>query len=97
MDWGQPQHVKINAPPGGKTSISIFGSDSTYGQEIPKGRKGGYENQNTRPTFMAQSSAPQEATYSYSKPAPVSYGGGYGASPSPFRVSSEPTFGARPV
>ena len=45
MDWGQPAHVKINAPPGGATSISIFGSDSTYGQEPARGgRKGGYDN-----------------------------------------------------
>lgn len=93
MDWGQPQHVKINAPPGGKTSISIFGSDSSYGQEASKGRKGGYDNQNTRPSFMTSAPAPSEATYGYTKPTPVAYGDGYRPSPSPFAVDSEPTFG----
>jgi len=36
----RPAHVRINAPPGGKTSISIFGSDSSYGSTEPPKRVG---------------------------------------------------------
>jgi hypothetical protein len=62
---------------------------------MSKGRKGGYENQNHRPTFMSQAAAPQEATYEYTKPTPISYGGeGYRQAPSPF-ATEEPTFGKR--
>lgn len=55
MDWGDPAHVVLHAPPGGKSSINIFGSDSNYGQDSKPSRQpppqtyGGFQNENQRP------------------------------------------------
>ncbi|CAI2371726.1 unnamed protein product [Moneuplotes crassus] len=81
MDWDNSRrHVVLHAPPGGKTSISIFGNEDNDPQDYKK----------PGPAYAPPPSYGAPPEPAYSAPSQPSYGGHSAAGPSPGYGYSEP-------